>query len=305
MRLSIVIPSYRREQVLLDTVHALLEICSSEDEVIVIDQTQVHVESVEKQLREWDKSGSIRWLLQGQPSVVAAMNRGLRVAHSDLVLFLDDDIVPSPDLLAVHRRAHQEQPELWAVTGQILQPGQGLDSSCSSSQSHGLRADLDFAFNSTRPCEIKNVMAGNLSVKKQHAVAIGGFDENFLSPISFRFETDFARRICMAGGKIRFEPAASIQHLAFPTGGTRSLGSHLRSASPLHGVGDYYFALVHGRGAEGFLYILCRPFREVRTRYHLRHPWWIPVKFVGEIRAMFMAFRLDRHHPEFYSMHSD
>jgi hypothetical protein len=40
--------------------------------------------------------------------------------------------------------------------------------------------------------------------------------------------------------------------------------------------------------------MLRRPFREVCTRFHLRHPWYIPVKFIGEIRAMFAAIHL--HH---------
>ena len=66
-------------------------------------------------------------------------------------------------------------------------------------------------------------------------------------------------------------------------------GSHLTSASPRHGMGDYYFALRSGMSRESAAYMLLRPFREVRTRFHLRQPWYIPVKLVGEMRAFAAA----------------
>jgi GT2 family glycosyltransferase len=131
-------------------------------------------------------------------------------------------------------------------------------------------------------------MAGNLSVKKDRALEIGGFDENFLG-VAYRFETDFARRIIQAGGKIRFEPRASIRHLRAATGGTRKHGNHLTSPSPLHGVGDYYFALKQGTDIQALLYILRRLVREVSTRFHLRHPWYIPVKLLGEFLGLMLA----------------
>jgi GT2 family glycosyltransferase len=141
-------------------------------------------------------------------------------------------------------------------------------------------------------------MAGNLSVKREFALQVGGFDENFIPPVSFRFETEFARRLVAAGGRIRFAPAASIRHLRAGQGGTRSQGTHLTSASPLHGAGDYYYALRCGKGMERVGYILQRPFREVRTKFHLTHPWFIPVKFIGEMRAMILAFQLYKTGPQ-------
>ena len=42
------------------------------------------------------------------------------------------------------------------------------------------------------------------------------------------------------------------------------------------------------------LYLARKPFREVRTKFHLLHPWWIPVKLIGEIRALISAWSLSR-----------
>jgi len=35
----------------------------------------------------------------------------------------------------------------------------------------------------------------------------------------------------------------------------------------------------------------------VCTRFHLSHPWWIPVKFIGELRAIVLAYRLHKAGP--------
>ena len=128
--------------------------------------------------------------------------------------------------------------------------------------------------------------------KRQRAILIGGFDENFASPVASRFETEFAKRLVANGGKIWFEPKASIRHLQEKSGGTRSRGGHLNSMSPRWGVGDVYFALRCGRGWERMWYIMRKPFREVRTRYHLKHPWWIILKFIGEWLAICQALCL-------------
>src|SRR5437763_250619 len=84
------------------------------------------------------------------------------------------------------------------------------------------------------------------TIDRPIALEIGAFDENFVGA-AYRFESDFALRLVRAGGRIRFEPAASLRHLKLSAGGLRSYGDHRTSASPLHAAGDYYFALHHYR----------------------------------------------------------
>ena len=321
--LSVVIPTFGRDAVLCESIRYLLELPAPADELLVIDQTPAHQPDTEAQLAAWHNAGRIRWIRHQPPGVVGAMNRGLHEAKGDIVLFLDDDIIPDANLVVAHRIAHEQFPEAWAVVGQVVQ-GENTEtlktemlkgdevgrrktvskliSECQrfsisafrANRTSALRRDLGFKFDGTEPAWVENMMAGNLSVKREQALAIGGFDENFIPPVSFRFETEFAKRIVASGGRIRFEPKASILHLRSPSGGTRSQGSHLTSASLVHGVGDYYYALRCGKGLDRFLYMLRRPFREVRTRFHLRHPCWVPVKFIGELRAIHRAFGLNR-----------
>ncbi len=418
MSLTIVIPTYGRDEVLCDTIAQLLVQSPPADEILVVDQTPQHAPATTQLLTRWHRAGAIRWIRHEPPGTVGAMNRGLIEATGDVVLFLDDDIRPAPGLVGAHVRAHEGYSEAWAVVGRVLQPadwarrGQATDGKTGPGDFRGPRGegaprgrsestvgegesdrndgkvqrgaeeglphggtaggggadptdeqhaggaspqgcrdaegspdagarnarqgqpsteprdgagtrgsrvhpprclagaqtnhprtaasfprvrlteDLDFRFNGDAPAWVTNVMAGNLSVKRDRALAIGGFDASFTPPVAFRFETEFARRLVAAGGRIRFEPGASIRHLRVARGGTRSLGNHLTSASPVHGVGDYYYALRCGQGWDRLWYIVRRPLREVRTRFHLRHPWYIPVKLVGELRALLLAVGL-------------
>ncbi len=304
--ISVVIPTYGRERVLVETVESLLAIAEPTPgfrELILVDQTGCHESETERRLSDWRDTGRIRWLRGDEPHLTRAMNRGLVAADSDVVLFTDDDIVPGQDLLGRHLQAYRLQPRAWAVVGQVLQPGEEPADLPYSPRGGTLRRYLDFPFRRTGGAFVENAMAGNLSVIRGRALGLGGFDENFTPPVASRFETEFAKRLVAAGGTVWFEPSASIRHLRAQTGGTRSRGSHLTSIEPCHGVGDYYYALRRGSGWELWWYVVRRPFREVRTRFHLAHPWWIPVKLIGEMRALAMAFALCKRNPKLLPPH--
>ncbi len=275
MKLTVVIPTFNRPAIVVDTVRRLEKLDPPPDAIIVVDQTPARNEALAA------TSAKVRRL--DAPSIPHAMNEGLLAAETPLVLFLDDDVEPAPNLVAAHREAHADEA-IWAVVGQILQPGEWPAHVTQSSD------DLDFRFYAADGRFVTNVMAGNLSVKRERAVEAGGFDENYVYA-AYRFETDFALRMAAAGGKIWFEPRASLRHLKLATGGLRSFGDHRTTASPAHAAGDYYFALHH---RPFWPYAARRLWKNVATRYLLTHPWRIPTKIVGEVRGMMLARRLAR-----------
>ncbi len=287
--LTAAIPTYCRGPHLVETIRTLLLQTPPPDEILIVDQTEVHAPEIETQLDRWQRAGHIVWMRLKVPAIVPAMNRALNSAKHEQVLFLDDDIIPAAGLIAAHVEALADE-RLWASVGQVLQPGEEPLEQAVDWTRGGFRSGLDFSFRSARPAEIDNVMAGNLCVRRDRALQIGGFDEAFAGS-AFRFETEFARRLVAAGGTIRYEPKASIRHLRAPSGGTRKQGDHLCSASPLHGMGDYYFAMKQGLSWGSLWHVVRRPFREVATRHHLRHLHCIPIKLWGELRAMVMAWR--------------
>lgn len=279
LALTVAIPTYNRGAIVVETVRRLLALSPAPDAIVVVDQTTMPT----SELAQWHEQRAIRWIRLSEPSIPRAMNEALLAAETPIVLFLDDDVVPSASLIAEHKRAH-ETNDVAAVAGQVLELGE-------EPFTHGEpEDDLAFSFNHTAGRFVTNVMAGNLSVKRERAIAAGGFDENFVG-VAYRFETDFAERLAAAGGKIWFEPRASVRHLKLATGGLRTYGDHRTSASPMHSAGDYYFALQSGRG---FGYMLRRMRRNIVTRFHLAHPWTIPAKTIGELRGLLLARRLAR-----------
>jgi GT2 family glycosyltransferase len=288
--LTIAIPTYHRGAVLCDTIEMLLRLETRAAEILIVDQTPGQPSDVEQRLHAWESSGAIRVIRLASPSITHAMNTALREAKNAHVLFLDDDVIPSPRLVAEHRDALAE-PSVWAVVGQVLQPGEVPRHYGDDELHRGPIRDLDFRFHHDAACDVRNVIACNLSVDRSRALEIGGFDENFVA-VAYRFETDFALRLVAAGGRIRYEPAASIHHLKAPGGGVRAWGDHRTSASPMHSVGDYYFARHH---APAFWpYVARRLVKNIATRYHLRRPWTIPAKTVGELRGLRMAMKVAR-----------
>lgn len=296
--LTAVLPTFGRDSVLVDTIQQLFAQSPCAAEILVVDQTPLHEAATEALLRQWHGEGRIRWERLTQPSQPGALNQALRLASQPLVLMLDDDIRIDPGFIAAHYSGF-ETDDVWAVVGQILQPGESPLLSYRHLKSGSVLADMEFPFRSAQSAWISNGMSGNMTVRRDRALELCGFDENFMPPVSYRFETDFCKRLIRAGGRIKFEPSARIYHLRAERGGTRSVGSHLMSASPVHGQGDYYFALRQGISRATLGYIARRPFREVCTRFHLRRPWWIPVKLLGEARALAAAIRLYRKGPKF------
>ncbi|GAB4203261.1 MAG: hypothetical protein Fur0019_02310 [Tibeticola sp.] len=280
--LTIAIPTYRRERVLVETIEYLLALSPPADEILVLDQTERHEAETDAALRELAARGAIRWERLPEPSIPKAMNQGLLRARHELVLFLDDDIRPEPGLIAGHLAAHAAHPGT-LVAGRVIQPWH---------EGKTFPESEPFHFACIRAQWVDEFMGGNFSIRRTAALAIGGFDENFVR-VAYRFEAEFAHRFRQAGGRIWYEPAACLHHLKDGAGGTRSYDHHLTTWRPDHAVGAYYFGLRAGRWGE----LVGRPWRAVATRHHLRHPWQILGTCLAELRGFAWAWRLWRAGP--------
>jgi len=275
--ITVAIPTYRREKVLIETLQYLLALEPPPAEILVLDQTEQHDAETSATLQGLTEQASIRWIRLVEPSILKAMNQGLLLATQAVILFVDDDIKPEPGLLIEHVAAHDKHGDV-IVAGRVIQPWEeGVDVS----------VDTNFRFAGLRSAWISEFMGGNFSVRRSTALALGGFDENFVR-VAYRFEAEFARRFCVSGRRIWFEPKACLHHLKDAAGGTRTYGDHLTTWRPDHAVGAYYFALRTARWRE-----LCtRPVRSVLTRFHLRHPWRIVATLWAELRGFAWALRL-------------
>ena len=152
------------------------------------------------------------------------MNIGVLSAKSEVLLFLDDDIVPHHQLLEAHLEA-QGSGKGDLVTGRVLQPWHDDD----HNSDPFTRTEGDFK---------SEFMGGNFSMRRDLLLELGGFDENFKGA-AYRFEREFADRLLQAGYRIWYEPAALIRHLHHQSGGTRSKGDHLTRLSLESHISQY------------------------------------------------------------------
>jgi len=297
--LSVVIPSYNRGHVLLDTIRFLQKQTDPANEIIIVDQTDYVInDPTLETLNSLDQQGIIRFCRRQEPSIPKAMNVGLLLAQSEYVLFLDDDINIKPEFIAQHKQLIHSQKAI-AHVGQVLQPNE-LPSprSIDYQAGEGLYQDIHFKFSSTQPARIKNCMAGNLCVDRLKAIEAGGFDENFIG-VAYRFETEFCRRMSRHFGQaFYFSPLPVLYHLQSPTGGTRNSDHFLTSRSPRHSVGDYYYALLEGSRSSTFRYCIMRLLGSIKARFYLTKPWFIPLRLIAEVRGLLLACRLFRQGPK-------
>jgi GT2 family glycosyltransferase len=281
--ITCVVPTYMRERVLVDTLRLLLPLLRDGDEIVVVDQTPRHEPDTEASLHGLASAGKIRWFRRRQPHICEAMNAGACLARGELLLFLDDDVIPHPELIEAHRLALAAPDAPPATCGQVLQPWH--DGPVGRVRDFGLEFDAAY----DRACDVLTLMAGNFAIRRETFLRIGGFDENFFGPC-YRLETELSYRIYRACGRpVRFLPVASIRHLRVG-GGTRAFGEKDTWRHIGGSIGDYYFARRCLPPLAGLGHSLRRFFRAPLNRNTARHPWLIPSLFVREAVAWARAW---------------
>ena len=285
--ISVAIPTYGRDQVLVDTIAALLLLNPPPGELIVIDQTAQHDEETEQTLADWAQDEKIILFRLARPSIIMAMNTALNSATGDHVLFVDDDIKPSKNLLKVYEEVSQAHPDA-LIAGRVLQPWH-----------HGEpepEDKLPFLYNTLTPRACTEFIGCNFLLPRLAALRLGGFDASFVR-VAYRYEAEFAYRWRQHGYPIQYEPRALIHHLRAQRGGTRSYGLHLTTLRPDHAVGRYYYLL----RTCNLIHVVCESmqniFTSILTRHHLRRPWWIPLTLIAEVRGFLWALRLNARGP--------
>lgn len=201
----------------------LLQQNVTSQEIVIVDQSE-NVEQISlDQVAEWKRCGNVRVFRQLERNASAARNLGALNATGDVLLFLDDDIQIGPSFLTNHLRHYIDQ-NVTGVAGQILEG----DRAVASTRPTGLLPELEwltFPKNFGFRCRTSWMASGNVSVRRDIYLKLGGMDENYIRG-AFREESDFAMRYLRAGYDFVFDPEASIYHLGLSasTGGSRRRG---------------------------------------------------------------------------------
>ncbi len=122
LKLSVVLPTYNRLQQLRRVLAGLEnQTCPLADfEVVVVSDGSS--DGTNEFLQEMKTPLQLTAVIQANQGVAAARNQGVAQAQGDLVLFIDDDVVPTPQLVAEHLCFHAAHEEEVIVLGPMLTP---------------------------------------------------------------------------------------------------------------------------------------------------------------------------------------
>lgn len=214
---SVVICTLNREEPLIHVLKLLKDQTIPPLEILVIDQSQTHKPTTQEYLRK--NQDRVRLLTLPFPSTTAARNLARKEVQGDIILFLDDDVLFHPSLIADHLHNYPD-PNLGAVSGKVLYDG------CREN-------DLPWAaritrsgkylrnFTTNQRCLIPALYGCNMSIRRSVLQKVGEFDLNYWGNFLWE-EVDYALQIRKHGYQILYEPRAAVFHVMEKKGGSRN-----------------------------------------------------------------------------------
>lgn len=211
-RCTIVIPSHDRPAALarlLATLETQTVSAVDFDVVVVLDGPS---DDSVRLLRSWGDAGrlpDLTWHQQRQSGQAVARNTGASLARAPVLLFLDDDVVPEPELVSAHLRHHRRsEPVVVLGDAPLARPD------ASSLYLTGAWAWWeDFLHRRALPGRqpgMRDFCAGNVSLRHADFVRVGGFDSAFRGYGGEDYELGY--RLLRAGVRFVTEPRAVAQH---------------------------------------------------------------------------------------------
>jgi GT2 family glycosyltransferase len=176
-------------------------------EVIVVDDGST--DDTQDVLRSLDAPYALTALRQSNQGPGAARNLGVRSAKADLVVFVDDDTVPAPDLLEQHLRVHQANPDA-VVIGPMLPPGDWPRPAWIRWEEDSLEVQYHDMAAGKFACTPRQFYTANASVKRDNFLRAGGFDSTFKRAE----DVELAYRMRDQGATFIFQPQAVVEHYA-------------------------------------------------------------------------------------------
>ncbi|MBD1823974.1 glycosyltransferase family 2 protein [Cyanobacteria bacterium FACHB-DQ100] len=230
--ISVIIPTYGREEPLRETLIDVLKQDYPHYEVLVVDQTPVHEPDTQQFLEELAQVGKIRWFRLNWASLPGARNYAVRRSSGEILVFIDDDVQLEPSYLTAHAKNYQRS-EVGAVAGRVFDrmkladfaPGLEIQDLPPEAHDPGIAWYHLNLVHTVKPQRVLSARGCNMSYRReifqQHGI---WFDERFRGS-AVREESDFCLRLRKTGLMIWYDPEASLVHLGEETGGCHDIST--------------------------------------------------------------------------------
>ncbi len=247
--ISVIIPTYGREEILCDTIADALQQDYPDFEVLVVDQTPEHEPKTTEYLAKQADLGKIQWFRLDWASLPGARNYAVRRSRGDILLFIDDDVRIPAGYLYAHARNY-EREEVGIVAGRVFDRMKMADAQKGYPQLPDLMQSNKAA---GQPYEIEELPPQAMdpgiawyyidlvhTVKPQQVISARGCNMSFRREIFFkhnlwfderfrgsavREESDFCLRSRSTGYMIWYDPEAHLVHLGEMTGGCHDIAT--------------------------------------------------------------------------------
>ncbi len=237
--ISVIIPTYRREEPLRDTLEDLLKQDYPDFEIIVVDQTLNHTEEIEAYLASLASTGKISLYRLDWASLPGARNYGTRRARGEIILFIDDDVRLPDGYLNSHGVNFVNNPEVGVVAGRVFDRMKLADSEKVAPE--GKAYEIEYlppeAMNpgiawyyidlvhTTKAQKVISPRGCNMSFRRDIFTKYNiWFDERFRGS-AVREESDFSLRLRSTPYYIWYDPSAYLIHLGEETGGCHDIST--------------------------------------------------------------------------------
>lgn len=231
--ISVIIPTYGREEPLQDSLKDVLKQDYPAFEVLVVDQTPTHKPEVQAYLEQLSTAGQIQWFRVDWASLPGARNYAVRRASGEIILFIDDDVQLPDGFLEAHARNYLDRPEVGAVAGRVFDRMKLEDSRNKliiedlppEAMDPGIAWYYIDLVHTVKPQRVLTARGCNMSFRRELFTQHGlKFDERFRGS-AVREESDFCLHLRPTGYQIWYDPSAHLVHLGEETGGCHDIST--------------------------------------------------------------------------------
>lgn len=177
MRLSIVLPTYNRLGQLQQVLAGLHKQTISADSFEVVVVSDGSSDGTNEYLSAITTPFKLTPVLQENAGVATARNNGIQTAQGEIILFIDDDVVPTPQLIEQHLNCHSAD-NIVVLGPMLTPPDYAMKPWVAWEQAMLMKQYQDMLDGKWEPTA-RQFYTGNTSLGRKHLIASGGFDPAF------------------------------------------------------------------------------------------------------------------------------
>jgi len=223
--ISIVLPTYNRKEQLKRVLAALVKQNIAMDDFEVVVVSDGSIDGTNEYLASLEMPFKLVIVFQDNQGVAVARNSGVSHARSELILFIDDDVVADPNLISEHLRTHArmdgdsqriakldlpDTQDQFVVLGPMLTPPDVRLAPWVRWEQKMLEKQYQSMTEGRWAPTARQFYTGNTSLARSQILDAGGFDPAFRRAE----DVELAFRLKDRGARFIFNPQAIGYHYA-------------------------------------------------------------------------------------------